>query len=435
MLTWLLVSVVLVAAVAAVVLLKRHRVRWERLELIVRDLADGKVPATFLFLGSRRFARLSADLERLSREQEKLRAQLNERGFDLQTILSSMVEGVVVVDEKQVIRSVNASLCGLFEVTGDPVGQTVLAAFRDVAVAEILRETFKTGEAVSRDLCPVAFPGRRFTASAVPIRDAAGKVGGAAVIFHDITRLRQLEEMRREFVANISHELRTPLSIFQGYVETLLHDPAIPRKDLVASLQVMRKHSNRLNALTEDLLTLARLESRTYKLQLAPIRLDALLDNAASDWRSVAAKNGISIVLEAGKAMPEVVADEVRMEQVLNNLLDNALKYTARGGAITLSASVSGDVAELRCADTGVGIPPADLPRIFERFYRVEKARSRETGGTGLGLSIVKHILTLHGGSVDVQSEFGKGTTFIVRLPCGRKGLNLSSPEARDPKD
>ena len=415
--TGLFLFLVVLAAAAGWLLRLAFLERWRRLESVVRDMADGKNPSTFIFRGSRRFTRLAADLERLSREQQRLRELSTERGFNLDTILSSMVEGVMVVDEKQVIQSVNESLLRLFEIRSRPEQQTVLGALRDASVEAIVRETLQTGEPVSRDISPVALPGRHLAASAVPIRDPDGAIGGAVVIFHDMTRLRQLEEIRREFVANISHELRTPLSIFQGYLENLIDNPGMSRREVASNLAVMKKHSMRLNALIEDVLTLARLESRTEKFKLVPTDLDPLLNQAARDWRRAAAKKNIALNVEAAPGTPQVMADEVRIEQVLNNLLDNAIKYTNEGGKVSLSAAAEGNGAVLRCADTGIGIPPADLPRIFERFYRVEKARSRETGGTGLGLSIVKHILTLHGGTVEVESTFGRGTVFTLRFP------------------
>ncbi len=257
---------------------------------------------------------------------------------------------------------------------------------------------------------------RHFAVHAVPVREFADGPGVVAII-RDITRLRQLEEVRREFVANVSHELRTPLSIFHGYLENLMDAPSMPRKEQAEIFEILRKHSRRLNALLEDLLTLARLESRQEKMVCVSMELPALLHSVAGDWSQKLATKKLALRVEADGDLPRVSADPQRLEQVLHNLLENAVKFTEAGGSILLRASARNGDMEVRVEDSGQGIPPADLPHIFERFYRADKARSREQGGTGLGLSIVKHIIQLHGGSVAAESKYGKGTAIILHLP------------------
>ena len=241
-------------------------------------------------------------------------------------------------------------------------------------------------------------------------------LGGIAV-FRDVSRLRKLEELRREFVANVSHELRTPLSIFHGHLENLLDQEEFPPDELRPVLAVMRKHSLRLNALVEDLLTLTRLESRRDPLKREPLALPAFFADLETDWQTKLAGKSIVFTTEVADGTPLLFADPHRLRQVLDNLLDNAVKYTPVNGAIGLRARAAGDLIELRLSDSGAGIPPADLPHIFERFYRADKARSRELGGTGLGLSIVKHIVLAHGGSVAAESTVGKGTTVALTFP------------------
>jgi two-component system phosphate regulon sensor histidine kinase PhoR len=225
--------------------------------------------------------------------------------------------------------------------------------------------------------------------------------------------------MRRDFIANVSHELRTPLSIFRGYLETLLADPRQPPGELLRILEIMERHSDRLNALVDDVLSLARLESRESEIDRAEINLPNFLDGILRDWEKRFAAKKLNAQLDAPANLPSLHADESRLQEIIYNLLDNAVKYSQSGGSITIGAAAVGNQIRLSVKDQGIGIAARDLPRIFERFYRVDKARSRELGGTGLGLSIVKHIVQLHGGRVEAESEPGRGTTISVILPIG----------------
>ncbi len=335
-------------------------------------------------------------------------------------MLASMAEGVMVVGADHTIRLVNDSFHKLFDLKSDPLGSSVLGVLREASIEELIRDTLQSGAARTRQITPVHQGQRCFAVSAVPLRDSGGHISGVVSVFHDVSRLRQLEDIRREFVANVSHELRTPLSIFHGYLENLLDEPDMPREELAGILQILKRHSLRLNALLEDLLTLARLESRDDKLDLSEIRFEAFLGVLLKDWQPKLAEKKIKLKLQIEKDLPPLIADGFRLEQVLGNLLDNAIKFTPAQGAITICASAGETQFTIRVEDTGVGIPPPDLPHVFERFYRVEKARSREAGGTGLGLSIVKHIIALHGGTVEAESVFGKGTAIILHLPRQR---------------
>ena len=223
--------------------------------------------------------------------------------------------------------------------------------------------------------------------------------------------------MRRDFVANVSHELRTPLSILRGYLETLLENPKQPPAELLRIFEVMERHSNRLNLLVDDVLSLARLEGPGVALDLTTVRPAIFLRGIMRDWDKKFAAKNLQAELHASDDLPPLQADEGRLQEVIYNLLDNAVKYSQPGGCITVSAVQNGDRLSLSVSDNGAGIPARDLPRIFERFYRADKARHRDLGGTGLGLSIVKHIAQLHGGSVEAESELGRGTTVRVHLP------------------
>jgi two-component system phosphate regulon sensor histidine kinase PhoR len=284
-------------------------------------------------------------------------------------------------------------------------------------------ETLRTGQPMQSELSLTnsqTNTDRHLEVSAVPIKGAADGTPGAVMLFHDITELKQLDQVRSDFVANVSHELRTPLSILRGYIETLLDNPKTSQRKLSRVLNVMERHSKRLGLLVDDLLSLAQLESSNTKLEVSEVRVEELLSDVIRDWKEKLAAKNLKVIVDLGPGVETIRADETRLHEVLDNLLENAVKYSREGGEIRLEAAQrSGEIA-LSVGDGGIGIGKEDLPRIFERFYRADKARSRELGGTGLGLAIVKHIAQLHGGHVEAESELGKGTTIRVILPVGK---------------
>lgn len=396
----------------------RHfRHHWRHLQAVIDDLTEGREPKSFVFPNGGRFSALSEPLERLADAQERLRRRRTQEERNLQAILGSMEEAVIVVDRRHVIRLVNPSFVRLFRLGFDPTGQSVIHALRNAAFEEIVSSTLTSGEAQTAELS-VAEPRplRHIAIHSVPMRDATGD-DAVVMIVRDVTRLRQLEEVRREFVANVSHELRTPLSIFQGYLENLIDNPDLTLRERNEILEIMHKHSSRLNALLEDLLILARLESRAEGLRLEEVQLDSFLQGVVADWRMRSATKGVALRVEVAPGLPPMPADVLRLEQVFNNLIDNALNYSDPGSTVTVRGAAIDNSIEIRVEDSGIGIPTADLAHIFERFYRADKARSRQHGGTGLGLSIVKHIVQTHGGTVAAESVYGAGTTIILRFP------------------
>jgi two-component system phosphate regulon sensor histidine kinase PhoR len=255
------------------------------------------------------------------------------------------------------------------------------------------------------------------TGSTIPPLDG-GKGQWALFVLHDITRQKRLELVRKEFVANVSHELRTPLSVIKGYVETLVDGhQEMDEQDRTRFLAIINRHTERLNSLLEDLLTLSRLESINPGLSSESIDLSQLIDGIVDDYRGRPAATEHEILFKTDPAIEKLLLDPLKITQVFANLLDNALKYTPPKTRITISAKLSQEEVVVTLRDNGPGIPETDLPHIFERFYRVEKGRSRERGGTGLGLSIAKHIIQLHGGNLRVESTQGQGTTFSFNLP------------------
>jgi two-component system, OmpR family, phosphate regulon sensor histidine kinase PhoR len=245
---------------------------------------------------------------------------------------------------------------------------------------------------------------------------------GVVLVIYDVTTLRRLEQVRTEFVANVSHELRTPLTAIQGYLETLLGGALEERQNARRFLQIAFRHTERLGRLLNDLTDLSNIELNKVKLSLDPVALDTVIDSVLAIIQPRADAGRVTLSADVARALPPVLADRDRLAQILINLVDNAVKYTAAGGSVSVraTAAVGGGVVAIDVIDTGVGIPPADLPRITERFYRVDKARSRELGGTGLGLAIVKHLVLAHGGELGIESELWKGTTVRFTLPTGK---------------
>lgn len=378
-----------------------------------------------LAAGRLQIAKLTEDLATAQHNQSAEAA-------NLRSILESMTEGVMVVDSAQVIRLANRSLMDLLELRANPIGQTVLQSVRDISFQELINGTFLSAQPRQTEISPSHIkPTRNLAVEAMPIQNPAHK-REVLVICRDITRLKQLEDVRREFVANVSHELRTPLAIFQGYLENLLDNPDIPCSDLVEVLEILKRHSTRLNALVEDLLDLARLESRSEILCLEPVDPRALFSDIVADWRLRAKEKDIQLSVECANDVPAFEADASRIEQVFSNLVENALKYTEAGGTVRLRVAPCSSGVEFRVEDTGTGIPPQDLPHIFERFYRADKARTREHGGTGLGLSIVKHIAQLHDGTIRAESTYGKGTAVIMTLPVRHTCSSPTLPNSTD---
>ncbi|HAJ57309.1 MAG TPA: PAS domain-containing sensor histidine kinase [Candidatus Omnitrophica bacterium] len=335
-----------------------------------------------------------------------------------EAILSSMAEGVLVLDKKGGIVLMNPSLRKNFFVDITPEGRKPLEVTRNIVVGDMADMVLKgQGKAViSREISVQGQEEKIFKVNGVPIVQA-DSVEGAILVFHDITELRRLERLRQDFVANVSHELRTPLSSIKGYAETLLEGALDDKANARDFVGIIHHDSERLSKLIDDLLDLSKIESGKMKMVFLPVELQGVIRRIAAVLENQAKSKAISVSVDAPAGLPKVMADESRLSQVILNLLDNAVKYTPQGGSVKISARIDNDFVRVGVSDTGIGIPDEDVSRIFERFYRVDKARSRELGGTGLGLSIVKHIVSAHNGQVWVSSEPGKGSTFSFTIP------------------
>lgn len=370
-----------------------------------------------------RHRRLEQEFRRLDRESnvraERDRVTLAEAESQLHAVFNSMVEGLILLDQAGRIRLVNLALEQLFGLNSDIRGRTVLEAFRLQPLHELVERARIQGQVLNHELELGSVERRFLQLNATAFPDQQGRPVGMILVVHDVTRLKQLESTRKEFVANVSHELRTPLSMIKGYIETLLDGAKDDAQVAGRFLQTIRKHADRLDYLIEDLLTISQLESGRTALNFERFALRELVAEVCEDLdgrageKSMRIENGLADGLEAR-------GDATRVQQVLFNLIDNAIKYGRPQGRIAVTARSLEDQAmiEIAVSDDGPGIPPESLSRIFERFYRVDRGRSREQGGTGLGLAIVKHIVQSHGGEVRAESRPGEGATFLFTLPA-----------------
>src|SRR4029434_7087779 len=410
---WLVLGVLCVLfAATALFLWQKWAAPWPQIEQLVSQIARGESPSTFLVNGGVGPHRVGLALETIFARQQELERQIAGRESDTQTILGAMADGVLVVDARSRITLMNPTFQKLFDLRDPAVGVPLVEAVRHATLDQLVAETLETGEAMRSELSLVDSRNhseRHIEVSAVPIKKADDEVTGAVVLFHDITELKRLDQIRREFVANVSHELRTPLSILRGYIEVLLDEPETPREELARILSIMERHSKRLQRLVDDLLSLAQLESSQATLELSDVRVDELFNNLIRDWKEKLAGKNLKVIVDLPSETLTLRADETRLEEVLYNLLDNAVKFSPDNGQIRLRGARCGSSVVLSVADNGIGVSKEHLPRIFERFYRADKARSHELGGTGLGLAIVKHIAQLHGGWGEADSERGRG--------------------------
>ncbi len=390
----------------------------KRINLIISTLnkiSDGDLGREINIYSRDRIGALAAAINgTLSRLKSRI-ASLEKENSKTQTILNNMIEGVIAVDKDTKIVSVNPTVEKIFNISKkDAEGRFFLEAIRNSGIAEIISNVLKNGEVISQELSLVWPVQKIFQINVSPIYEK-DSVSGCLVVIYDITEIRKLETVRRDFVANVSHELKTPLTSIKGFVETLLEGALDDKENSRHFLEIIRDHANRLDNLINDLLSLSYMESKEVRLELVEINLKSLTQQILSGFKAQLAKKTIEVKNELPQGLT-VTADKDRIEEVLTNLIDNAIKFNKEKGVIKIYAQDSIFIVE----DSGIGIPNKDISRIFERFYRVDKARSRELGGTGLGLSIVKHIVELHSGSVGVESTEGLGSKFWFSLPFKR---------------
>ena len=415
----------------------------------------------FSLLFSRRFANRVARLQEFSRRvaggdfrplpQERgddelgdLACILNETAVHLEAtirslteernrsaaILRSMVEGIAVVDARERVTFCNEAFSRIWNVGPAGIeGKPAIEVIRQTHVLELIRQALSGEETLHGEISLGTAQPRNFSVTVAPIRSSGDVITGSetqqknetfgtVVVLHEITDLRRLEQVRRDFVANVSHELRTPLTAIQGFAETLLTGALEDQKNNRHFVEVIRNHAARLSRLTDDLLKLSRIEAGKLDMDFQSVDLEALIGAAVESARATANQKHLELgVPDVPRNLPGILGDASLLREVMRNLLDNAIQYTPAGGSINVSATRREGFVVTTVADTGIGIPQADQVRIFERFYRVDAARSREVGGTGLGLAIAKHIVEAHGGQIWVESTVAEGSQFHFSLP------------------
>ncbi len=390
---------------------------------MAREFARGQLGQRLSTTSRDEVGVLATTLNQMADQLDAKIQEVSDERAQLLAILTSMVEGVMVLDRRGHILLVNPALERMCNVRQtDARGQAHGDALQHPELNALISEVLRTQQ--HRDAEITLFPaGRTLHVEAAAIGMAREPEAGAVLVFHDVTTLRRLEKVRTDFVANVSHELRTPLTSIKGYVEALLDGAKDDPDSAVRFLEIIHKQADRLNLILDDLLQLAQIESGRVLFKREPVRLQDVVERTVAALSPLADKKEHRLVVDVPTDLPTVRGDEDRLVQVLTNLVDNAVKYTPPRGTITISAQrvvvdrTGLSAIDLHVADTGIGIPEPDRPRVFERFYRVDKARSRELGGTGLGLAIVKHLVEAHDGRVWVEGNQPMGSRFVVRLP------------------
>jgi len=391
--------------------------RLRKMVVFAQEIAAGNLSARLPETGSDEIAILAITLDKTAQQLEANFHKLESSRQQLETLLNSMHDAVIAVSARREVTWFNGAMKTL-ATSSLSVGMPLIRAVRDPDLLRTISEVLEQRKAQTVNLASV-LPGRTFSMTSAPLPD-----GGVVCVLRDTTETARIERTRRDFIGNVSHELRTPLTSLLGYAETLLDEPLDLRTR--EFLEIMRRNAQRMSRLTEDLLTLARVESGEDRLLQLPVAAQELLRDAQISFADLARNKGVTVEIVNSPDV-QVLADRDAVHQVFANLIDNAIKYAAAGGKIQLGAKERESRVEFYVRDFGPGIASEHLPRLFERFYRVDKARSREAGGTGLGLAIVKHIVLNHGGEIGVSSELGHGSVFWFRLPLAEVPVPVAS--------
>ncbi len=413
------VSIVLLLSLIGLIifLLSRYLTQsLERMVLVSEKIAKGDFTQRIVASSTDELGALGRAINEMVQNLQEQFSQIEHEKNQLMTILDGMVEGVLVTNKNQEILLINPAFHLLLNLEENCVGRTVLECTRNQYIHNAIEMMLQNGRPYEEEISVMTDQGETyFILHTAPLRNEK-EIMGSISVFYDVTRLRKLENMRREFVANVSHELKTPLTNIRGYAETLLQGAL---QDTEAAHRFTKKIENnalQLQNLVEDILKLSEIESGRLELNLIPTSLKTFIQNLYNDYEELLKAKGIYFKTEIKEPLA-IPVDLSALKHILGNLIDNAIKYTPPEGTITLSAVEEGSFCKITVADTGTGISERDLPHVFERFYRADKARSRQMGSTGLGLAIVKHLVQAHKGEVGVMSELSKGSRFFFTLP------------------
>jgi two-component system phosphate regulon sensor histidine kinase PhoR len=421
--------ILLVAGMAALLVSRGFSDRVERLREFSRRVAEGDFRALPGDGSGDALEMLGASLNQTAARMDRAIRTLTEERNLSSAILGSMVEGVAVVNGAERLVFANQGFADILELDVPPKsGSALVEIVRQTEMIEAVRQVLAGEPRVEAEIVTGTLRQHFFAATVAAVR--AGETSGAVVVLHDITELRKLERVRRDFVANVSHEFKTPLTAIQGFSETLLAGAIDDPQNRERFLGIILEHSRRLARLTDDLLKLSQMDADRLELEIRRVSVAELIESCLETAQHRAAEKDIRVYVSQSNELPDIAGDRRRLAEVLQNLLDNATQYTLPGGRITLSAEVREADVVFTVSDTGIGIPKADQSRIFERFYRVDAARSREAGGTGLGLAIAKHLVEVHGGRIWVESEIGQGSQFNFSVPIfdpERAAIRVSS--------
>lgn len=386
---------------------------------VAGEIAEGKLDRTLNVNSNDEIGALSRGLNYMAERLRDNIRQITEERNKVKAILASMSDGVIAVDCNGNILLINPAAERIFNIKYEnSMGKGVIEVIRNYDLEKLLQAALMSEESITQEVQIFVPDPKSFRISTAPLMSETGVVGVVAVL-RDITAFREVERMKTDFVANVSHELRTPLTSIKGFVETLMDGALEDPKTAAHFLEIINDETDRLNRLISDLLSLSKVEAKQGQIRKTALNLDKLIINTVSILSPQASEKNQILNVDIKTPLPVISADEDMIGQLLINLVDNAIKYTPDGGQIDIRAERWDDSVKIAVSDTGIGIPRDSIPRLFERFYRVDKARSREMGGTGLGLAIVKHILEVHSGRIEVDSIVGQGSTFTVYLPAG----------------
>ena len=386
---------------------------------VARRFARGELAQKTNVYNTEEMDSLSKAMNQMAKELDDRISTIISQRNELETVLTSMMEGIIAIDGDEKIIKINASAAAMFDIDPETSkGRSIQEMIRNISFQKFVSKAISENRVVETDIVFYNDEERILQVHSSPINDSFGEKIGTLIVMDDVTQLRRLENVRRDFVANVSHEIKTPLTAIKGFVETLYHDMDDGKDETKRFLSIILKHVDRLNAIVDDLLSLSKIEQDKDRreIQLERGDINGVVETAVQVCRSKAEEKNISITTRIEGTITGNL-DATLLEQAIVNILDNAVKYSNPDSSVDIEAGETDQEIIIDITDHGIGISREHLPRLFERFYRVDKARSRKMGGTGLGLSIVKHIVQAHGGTIEAHSSPGKGSTFTIRLP------------------